>query len=124
MDKTANCLWKAAKLETRAEQAQDQQAKHAYTAMAETYRKLDNHVERRAIILRQEANERARHSGAKSRRGAWPGRSGDGRRSISRRAGQRWTGASSYRVRCAVATASSNSLLKAAEISPLVVSLL
>jgi hypothetical protein len=55
MDKVANYLWKAAELERRAEQAEDQEAEHSYTAMAETYRKLANHVERRVITLRQRA---------------------------------------------------------------------
>jgi hypothetical protein len=60
MDRVANYLWKAAELERRAGQAKDWEAEYSYTAMAETYRKLANHVERRVITLRQEANKRAR----------------------------------------------------------------
>jgi hypothetical protein len=55
MEKVANYLGKAAELERRAEQAKDQEAAHAYTVMAEAYRKLANHVERRVITLRQRA---------------------------------------------------------------------
>jgi hypothetical protein len=55
MDKVANYLWKAAELERRAGQAKDQGGEHAYTAMAEAYRKLANHVERRVITLQQRA---------------------------------------------------------------------
>jgi hypothetical protein len=60
VDKVANYLRRAAEFDTRAEHATDPKAERAYAALAEAYRTLATHIERRVISIRQEANTRIR----------------------------------------------------------------